>query len=80
MLVYSCTYIYRVFIASLDVKKLQKIFLFSHIDLKLFDPLMVFRVAPWKLLFPFFDALGSGNALLKVVDEVNILSCLCGIS
>jgi hypothetical protein len=52
-----------------DMNTIQAIIAYSNIDLTLVDPLMVFRVTPWSILFPFVSALGAGDPLLQVEDE-----------
>ncbi len=60
-------------LCTLDMKSIQAIIAYSNVDLKMADPLLVFRVTPWSILFPFVSALGAGDPLLQVVDEVCIL-------
>ncbi len=56
---------------------MRSLILHSNIDLTLVDPLMVFRVTPWRILFPFLNALGASHPLvvqyMQAVDEV----CTC---
>jgi hypothetical protein len=53
---------------------MQAIISYSYIeDIASVDTLMVFRVTPWTILFPFLRALGASNPLLQAVDEVCII-------
>jgi hypothetical protein len=55
-----------------DIGRMQSIISYSNIQLDLIDPLMVFRVTPWTILFPFLSAL-KNSLLLHEVDEVRTL-------
>ena len=48
---------------------MQSIFAYSNIPIPQVDPLLVFRVTPWNLLFPLLTA---GHPLIQAVDEVSI--------
>ena len=64
------TDVYSHVLCTIDMKSIQAIIAYSNVDLTLADPLLVFRVTPWSILFPFVSALGAGDPLLQVVDEV----------